>query len=345
LDYRFAGTNFAIYLFPALIQTRDEEEMKMANRVLAGLTLKELMSKTWQAINTDDVYGASAQLAYYFLLALFPMLIFLISLVGFLPEAQQTIFNALGRVFPYQTMQLVTDTMHDIVTNRSGRLLSFGILGTIWAASGGVAALMGTLNLAYHVKEWRSFWKVRLIAIGLTMMLSFMIIGGIVLLIFVDKFSVWVATLLGLEQSSILLAVAEYLLGLFLLLLGIEVIYHFAPNIKLRWKLVTPGGLFALVALIVSSHLFSLYLRYAPSYSVTYGSLGAVIILMLWLYVMGMTLLVGGEINSVIREAAGIPKVLKEEPKQNYSKSQSILSTGEYQAFRPGTKHERLEQK
>jgi membrane protein len=303
--------------------------MKMANRILAGLTLKELMSKTWRAINTDDVYGAAAQLAYYFLLALFPMLIFLTSLVGFLPEAQQTIFNAVGRVFPSQTMQIVTETMQDIVTNRSGKLLSFGILGTVWAASGGVAALMGTLNLAYQVKEWRSFWKVRLIAIGLTVMLSFMIIGGIVLLIFVDKFSVWMAALLGLRQSFALLwAVAEYLLGLFLLLIGIELIYYFAPNIKLRWRLVTPGGLFALVALIVSSHIFSLYLRYAPSYSVTYGSLGAVIVLMLWLYLMGMTLLVGGEINSVIREAAGIPKVLKEEPKRPYSKSQSILPTG-----------------
>jgi membrane protein len=305
--------------------------MKMTTRALAGLTLKELMSKTWRHINTDDVYGASAQLAYYFLLALFPMLIFLTSLVGFIPEVQQSIFNAVGRVFPAQTVGIVTGTMQDIVTNRSGKLLSFGILGTIWAASGGVAALMGTLNLAYHVKEWRSFWKVRLIAIGLTVMLSFLIIGGIVLLIFVDKFSVWLTTLLGLGESFVLFwAVAEYLLGLFFLLIGIDSIYYFAPNIKLRWRLVTPGGLFALVALIVSSHLFSLYLRYAPSYSVTYGSLGAVIVLMIWLYLMGMTLLVGGEINSVIREAAGKPKVLKEEPKQLGSVPQSILPTGQF---------------
>jgi membrane protein len=303
--------------------------MKMTNRVLAGLTFKELLLRTWRDINTDNVYGASAQLAYYFLLALFPMLIFLTSLVGFLPEAQQSIFNMVGKIFPTQTMNIITETMQDIVINRSGKLLSFGILGTIWAASGGVEALMGTLNLAYHVKEWRSFWKVRLIAIGLTIMLSFMIIGGTVLIMFVDKFSVWMATLLGLGRSFALFwAVAEYLLGLFLLLIGIEVIYYFAPNIKLRWRFVTPGGLFALVALIVSSHLFSLYLRYAPSYSVTYGSLGAVIVLMLWLYLMGMTLLVGGEINSVLREATGKPKVLKEEPKQ--PDPQMVPPSGEF---------------
>jgi membrane protein len=305
--------------------------MKMTHKVLAGLTLKELMSRTWQDINRNDFYGASAQLAYYFLLALFPMLIFLTSLIGFLPEAQESIFNVVGRIFPPQTMQVITDTMRDIVINRSGKLLSFGILGALWAASGGVAALMGTLNLAYHVEEWRAFWKVRVIAIGLTVMLALMIIGGIVLIIFADKFSVWMATLLGLGRSFALFwAVAEYLLGLFLLLIGIEVIYYFAPNIKLRWRLVTPGALFALAALIISSQLFSLYLRYAPSYSVTYGSLGAVIVLMLWLYLMGMTLLVGGEINSVIREATGKPKVLKEGPKQPDSSPQMVLPTGEF---------------
>jgi membrane protein len=304
--------------------------MKMTNGMLAGLTLKELISKTWRDINADNVYGASAQLAYYFLLALFPMLIFLTSLVGFLPDVQQSIFKGVGRIFPPQTMNIITETMQDIVTNRSGKLLSFGILGTIWAASGGVEALMGTLNLAYHVKEWRSFWKVRLIAIGLTVMLSFLIISGTVLIMFVDKFSVWAAALLGLEKSFALFwAVAEYFFGLFLLLIGIEVIYYFAPNIKLRWRLVTPGGLFSLIALIVSSHLFSLYLRYGPSYSVTYGSLGAVIVLMLWLYLMGMTLLIGGEINSVIREAAGKPKVLKEGPQQPDSESLRVLPTGE----------------
>jgi membrane protein len=289
----------------------------MAEGVLAGMTLKGFISRTWRDMNRDNVYGASAQLAYYFLLALFPMLICLTSLVGFLPGVQESIFNGLSRVFPPQAMKIVNETMRDIVINRSGKLLSFGILGTIWAASGGVEALMGTLNLAYHVKEGRSFWKVRLIAIGLTVMLSLLIIGGTVLIMFADKFSVWLTALLGLGKSFTLFwGVAEYLVGLVLLLTGIEVIYYFAPNIKLRWRFVTPGGLFALMALMISSHLFSLYLRYAPSYSATYGSLGAVIVLMVWLYLMGMVLLVGGEINSVIREATGKPKVLKEAPKQ-----------------------------
>jgi membrane protein len=330
LDFNSLALNL-LFVYFQVIPVGTEEKMEMTNRVFAGMGLKELISKTWRDINTDDVYGASAQLAYYFLLALFPMLIFLTSLVGFLPEAQESIFNGLSEIFPSQAMNIVNETMRDIVINRSGKLLSFGILGTIWAASGGVAALMGTLNQAYQVKEWRSFWKVRLIAIGLTMMLSFLIISGTVLIMFVDKFSMWLAALLGMgELFALFWGVAEYLLGLSLLLIGIEVIYYFAPNIKLRWSLVTPGGLFAIAALIASSHLFSLYLRYAPSYSVTYGSLGAVLVLMLWLYLMGMALLIGGEINSVIRDATGKPKVLKEEPKQPGSESQRVLPTDGY---------------
>lgn len=287
----------------------------MDNHFLGGMTFKELIVKVWREINDDNIYGSSAQLAYYFLLALFPMLIFLTSLVGFLPEAQQSILHAMAKAVPAQAMQIVNDTLHDISSKRSGGILSFGILATLWAASGGVEALIGTLNVAYDVKEGRSFWKVRLIAIGLTILLSLLIVGGTILIMFGDKFSLWLAQFLGMSRAvSLLWGAVDYLLGLALLFIGIEVLYYFSPNIKLEWKFITPGGLFAVLGLIASSLAFSLYLRFAPSYSATYGSLGAVIILMLWLYLMGMVLLIGGEINSEIREAAGKPKVLKEDP-------------------------------
>jgi len=289
----------------------------MGKQIFGGLTLKELAVSTWREANEDNVFGASAELAYYFLLALFPMLLFLISLVGFLPGVQESIFHALASVVPRQVMEMVTKTLNDVVSNRSRKLLSFGILGTLWAASGGVAALMGTLNTAYHVKEGRSFWKVRLIAVGLTVLLSLLVIGGTALIMFGDKLSAWLAAGLGLGTLfAVLWGMVDYLLGLALLLLGVEVIYYFAPNIKLRWHWVTPGAVFAVVALILVSLLFSLYLRMAPSYSATYGSLGAVIILMLWLYLMGLVLLVGGEINSEIRAEMGKPRVLKEPPQQ-----------------------------
>src|SRR5215211_3570387 len=104
---------------------------------LGGLTIWELAKRTWRETNEDKVFGSAAELAYYFLLALFPMLIFLTSLVGFLPDAQQRIFYALSRVMPGEAMRLVNETIRDVVQNRSGGLLSFGVLGTLWAASGG----------------------------------------------------------------------------------------------------------------------------------------------------------------------------------------------------------------
>lgn len=287
----------------------------MKRRLLGGLTLKELAQRTWQEINADNIYGRAAELAFYFLLALFPMLIFLTSLVGFLPGVQQAILDAMARVVPGQAMRLVSETLQDVTSNRSGGLLSFGILGTLWAASAGVTALMETLNVVYHVKEGRSFWKVRLIGVGLTVVLSLLIIGGAALIMFGDKLSAWFAGRLGLGHSfAIFWSVVDYLLGLVFLLAGIDMIYYFAPNLKLRWRVTTLGAMVALAALIIVSLLFSLYLRIAPSYSATYGGLGAVIVLMLWLYIVGFVILVGGVINAVIREAQGKPKHLKYAP-------------------------------
>src|SRR5438105_896893 len=165
----------------------------MAQGILNGLTVKELAVRSWRETTEDNVFGSAAELAYYFLLALFPMLIFLTSLVGFLPSMQEHIFHALGKVLPGEAMKLVNDTIQDATSKRSSGLLSFGILGTLWAASGGVVAVMGTLNTAYDAKEKRSFWKVRLTAIGLTIILALLVVGGTGLIMFGD----WVSGLLA----------------------------------------------------------------------------------------------------------------------------------------------------
>lgn len=280
---------------------------------IGGLTLTELAQRTWREANEDNVWGRAAELAYYFLLALFPMLIFLTSVVGFLPDAQQEIFSALARVMPGDAMRLVSETINDVTRNRHGGLLSFGVFGTLWAASGGVTAVMDTLNAAYDAKEERSFWKIRLVAIGLTIALALLVVGGVVLIMFGDRFSEWCAAWLGLGPAfTVIWGVVDYVVGLALVFIGLELIYYFGPNLDQEWEWVTPGALFAVVSLIAGSLLFALYLRFAPSYSATYGSLGAVIVLMLWLYLIGLVVLVGGEINSEIAHAADVPLVTEE---------------------------------
>jgi membrane protein len=290
----------------------------MASRgMFGGLTLKELASRTWSESNEDNALGYAAQLAYYFLLALFPLLIFLTSLVGFLGGAQELLLQFLGKVMPSDAMDIVNSWMRDVVTNKGGGLLSFGLLAAIWAASAGLAALIDALNTAYDVKEGRPFWKVRLIAVALTLALGLLVVGGAVLITASDALVGWVAARLGL--SAVVQAVwqyVNYLIGVALLLAGVSLVYYFAPNVEQKWHWITPGSVFATVTFLVASFCFSLYLRYAPSYSATYGSLGAVVVLMLWLYLLGLVVFVGGEINQIIEKAQGKPFVEKQEGQQ-----------------------------
>lgn len=314
--------SFATLVAPALRRNRigrlvDSYRTKARVRgykMFGGLTLKQLISNVWRESNEDNVFGGAAELAYYFLLALFPMLIFLTSLVGFLPGLQANILNAIGKVAPADAMRLINDTLADIISHRSGGLISFGVLGTLWAASSGVESLMGTLNVAYEAKEKRSFWKVRLIAIALTLSLALLVIGGAAFVMFGHKLSDRLSELLGFGMAlTIIGSIMGYVIGITLLFLGIQLLYYFGPDAKRAWKWITPGAIFAVVAILVGSYLFSVYLRVAPSNSATYGSLGAVITLMLWLYLIGLVLLVGGEINSEIGKSRNNPAVEKQE--------------------------------
>jgi membrane protein len=291
----------------------------MNKSMFGGLTLKELAKRTWNESNEDNVFGGAAELAYYFMLALFPMLIFLTSLVGFLPGAQEAIFNALSKVVPGEAWRLVSETLNDVITNSSGGLLSFGVLGTIWASSSGVSSVMGTLNTAYDVKEERSFVKMRLTAIGLTLALAMLVVGGAVLIMFSHTLSDWLTSTLGLGNVfKVVSTVIGYLIAIALLFFGIGLLYFFGPNVKQKWHWITPGAVFAVAAIIIGSLLFSVYLKLGPKYSATYGSLGAVIILMLWLYLVGLVLLVGGEINAEVEHASGKPTIQgeSEEPSE-----------------------------
>jgi membrane protein len=289
----------------------------MSKAIFGGLGGKELAARVWRESNEDKVWGSAAELAYYFLLALFPMLIFLTNLVGFVPEFQSNILNALAKALPPEALSLIEKTLRDVATNSSGGLLSFGILGTLWSASGGVVSLMDSLNIAYDVREGRSFWKQRLISLALTVGLSLLTILGTLLIMFGDKFSLWLSQAFGLGTTfKLLWSMVDYVLGLGLILTGLETVYYFGPNVKQKWRWTSVGGIFAVVAIILGSLIFSLYLRYAPSYSATYGSLGAVIILMLWLYLFGLVLLIGGEINAEIGHANQTPVVEKEPCKE-----------------------------
>lgn len=293
----------------------------MVRRWLRGLGPGQLGTRTWRKSTEDNVFGTAAELAYCFLLSLFPMLIFMASLVGFLPGLRETLLAGLATAMPADAMKIVEEALADVVGKRNPGILWLGAFGGLWAASNGVVALIRSLNVAYEVKERRPYWKVWLIAIGLTLSLSVFFVAGAVLIMFGDLLSLAISRFLGLGSSMIFLwGLVDYLIGLALLLIGLEGVYYFGPDTNRNWQWITPGAVCAVIAAVVGSLLFSLYLRFAPSHAVTYGSLGAVIVLMLWLYFMSLAVLIGGEINGAIEKAArsnphtpGSPSVVRSE--------------------------------
>jgi membrane protein len=265
--------------------------------------LRQLALSTWREARDDNIFGIAAQLAYYFLLALFPLLIFLTSAVGFLPDVQISLVNALAKVAPPEAITLVRDTLSDVVTHRSGGLLSFGLIASLWSASSGVASVMDGLNRANDIKETRPFWRRRLKAIALTLSMALLVTGGSLLIMVGHRLGGWLEQAFDISAALALAStILSYLTGFVLSLLGIEALYYFGPDIKPGQRRIIPGALFASTGIVIGSLLFSFYVRVGPSASATYGSLGAVVTLMLWLYLVGLMLLIGGEINSEIRK-------------------------------------------
>jgi membrane protein len=261
-------------------------------------------------MNEDDVWGRAAQLSYYFLLALFPLLLFLVTLLGYFTDASEELRNSLlsylGRVMPPSALDLVNTTLDEVGNRKGGGKLSFGLLVTLWAASNGMGAISQTLNIAYEVEESRPWWKVRLVSVGLTILLAVLIISALVLVLYGSRLASLIAWYAGLGDTFVLgWKILQWPIVLGFLLFGFGCLYFFAPNLRhQRWEWVTPGAAVAVALWLLASLGFRAYLYFFNSYSATYGSLGALIILMLWFYLTGMAVLVGGEINSELERAA-----------------------------------------
>ena len=275
-----------------------------------GLSWKELGKRVVSEIQRDDVFGRAAQLAYYFLLALFPLLLFLTSVIGILlgsgTGVRHTLFAYLSRVLPGSASNLVDSTMYEVSAASGGGKLTFGLLAALWAASNGMGAITEALNAAYNVKESRPWWKQRLTAIGLTLVLSILIISALVLVLYGGKIANQIAVTYGFgEAFTFGWQFLQWPIVFAFMLLSFSLIYYLAPDLhEQKWVWITPGSTIGVALWLLVSFGFKLYLHFFDSYSKTYGTLGAVIILMLWLYLTGAAILIGGEVNSEIENAA-----------------------------------------
>jgi membrane protein len=272
-----------------------------------GLGAKELARRVMHEIQKDECLGRASQLAYYFLFALFPFFLFLTTLLGYLPipDLLDRLLETLGQMLPGEALQLVEDNIRQLVTGRRGGLLSFGILAALWTSSSALTAIIDSLNRAYDVEEGRPFWKVRLTAIGLTVGLSAFIVVALVLLTFGPQLGGWVADLVGLGQVfELTWNILRWPAIVCLLVVATTLVYYFAPDVEQEWKWITPGSACAVLGWLLASLGFAFYVNHFGSYNATYGSIGAVIVLLTWMYVSGLLLLVGGEINAEIEHAA-----------------------------------------
>jgi membrane protein len=276
----------------------------------------EFFKKLYKKVNDDDILGNAAQVAFYFSFALFPLLLFLMSLFGLIlgekAELQQELFTLLAQVMPESAFQLVRDTMEEVTGNASGGKVTFGILITLWSASAGVDNMRGTLNEVYNLKETRSWVRAKLTSLALTIAVGILILVALAFVVYGSQFLDQVLPI----DSQYVLEPLEWISTIVLVLLAFALLYNFAPNHDaFQWKWITPGAVVGVILWVLVSAAFRLYLSYFDSYAATYGSLGAMIILLLWLYLTALVILLGGAINAILDEESGIEKEA-EDPQQ-----------------------------
>ncbi|GIN74594.1 transporter [Bacillus sp. J14TS2] len=254
-------------------------------------------------IMDNDVTGMAAQLAYFFLLSLFPLLIFVATLLPYTPLSQDDLFNMIKGFAPEETFNMIRSTLNEVMDNRSGGLLSIGIIGTIWSASNGMNGLMRSLNRAYNVEEGRPFILARGLAVILTLAMIFVFLLALLVPVFGKQLGVFVFSSLGFSNEFLeIWGIIRWTLTPIILFLVFFIIYLLAPSTKVKFKTAAPGALFASLGWIIVSFGFSYYVSEFGNYTSTYGSLGAIIVLMLWFYLSAIIIMVGGELNSLIAE-------------------------------------------
>jgi len=277
---------------------------------LGGLTWKELLKRVWSGINRNDLINRAYELAYNFLLAVFPMLLFLLGLLGILAaegsDIRTDLFHYFQLVLPPAAYDLVTHTLREVTPNSGGGKLTFGLLFALYSGSGGMTQLMSTLNAAYEVKESRSWLRVHLISLALTLAMSILLVLAVFLVLTSGQVAQSAAQATGFSKVVLILVrTLQWVIALAFVVFAFAVIYYFAPNVhEQHWYWLTPGSVVGVAAWGLTSVVLRLYLHFFDTYSKTYGSLGAVIILMLWFYVTGLSFLIGSQINATIEHAA-----------------------------------------
>jgi membrane protein len=275
-----------------------------------------VVKQTAKKVGEDDLSSLAAALAYRFFLALFPFFIFLAALAGFvthlldIQNPTDRIINTLGDTLPSDVTSVLRTQLESVIDHQNAALLSVGLLGTLWAASTGVGALMRAMNRVYGVRETRPSWERYLLALGLTALAGLLLIASFVVLIVWQASGTKIADKIGLGGfAAALFPLLRWPVSIVIILFATGVIYRITPNARLSLKRILPGMVLFTSVWLVATYLFGLYVAHFASYNSTYGTLGGVVILLVWFYLTAFILLVGAELNAVLdtRARAGSP--------------------------------------
>ncbi len=256
----------------------------------------------WRELTEDNVWNGAAALGFYLTLAVFPAMIFVMALLPYLPIAHvdQAIMDLLRQALPPRSAQMFSGVVQEVVSERRGGVLTFGIAAALWASSSGMYAIMQQMNVAYDIEETRGFLRARATALALSLLFVVLVIGAFSLVVLGGVIQEWLGVRMGVSDTLLyVFIVFRWAVIVLALLFAIALIYDKAPARKRRFALITRGTVTATAALIVTSLGFRLYVANFGNYSATYGSIGAVIVLMLWFYLAGLVMLVGAEIDAI----------------------------------------------
>lgn len=272
-------------------------------QVISAVNIGKFMRVFFHKFSEDKPTDQAAMLAYYFFLSLFPLLLFLLTLLPYFPLDVEAIVSSIKKTAPGDAGSMIADQVQSLLSQSQGALLSIGIIGTLWSASGAVSALIRSFNKAYHVKETRSFIQTKALAIGLTVGMILVIIVTFVFPIFGELIIKGIESIFPVPTFFMkIYTMIRWLAGIIMMILVMTLLYRIAPNKSLRFKEVIWGALFTTVAWQLITLGFSFYVKNFGNYSATYGALGGVIIMLLWFFLTGLILVVGGQVNATLSE-------------------------------------------
>ena len=270
------------------------------------ISIWQLVRRTVAEVINDDVLGMAGQLAYFFVLALFPALIFFVSLVAYLPgDMAHELVVSLRPVLPPAVIEVVQSQIDKLTSSGPQGFLTLGLVVAVWSSSAALIAIISTLNRAYDISEGRPWWKVRIVAILLTIALAAVVIVSLGLLILGPMLAAKIGAAFGLGGSFVTAwNIARWPVIFLLVSFGIALVYYHAPDAEQEWIWITPGSILATLLWIAASLGLQTYLKVAGSFNETYGTLGGAMVVLLWLYITGIAILVGGEMNAEIEHAS-----------------------------------------